>query len=187
MAEPSKRGERGEASRLLSAAVGIGSVLLFTHAPAATITIRADVDTRNVRAGDAVTFTFSVDWIAPPTGHQWETLNLKAFQITAGSQVQSLFTACANLSALPPQIVPPPEFATGPNCASWTWVPYPPQPSAGVSGNLFRVTARFTEPGVYAAVLTSPAAYFFRGRDVLAVPLTVVPPRIVINVGTATP
>ncbi len=154
-------------------------------AAAATITIRTDVDPRSLRVGDAITFTFSVDWIAPPTGHQWETLNLKTFEIAFGSQQQSLFTACANISGLPPQILPPPEFATGPNCGSWTWVPYPPQPANGVSGNLFRVTARFTEPGVYAAVLTSPSAHFFKGRDVVTLPLSVVPPRIVINVDAA--
>lgn len=151
-------------------------------ASAATVSIRTDANPSRLKVGDSLTFIFSVDWIAPPSGYQWETLNLKTFQILVGTQVQSPSMTCANVSGLPPQIFPPPQFSTGFGCAAWTWLPYAPQPTSGVRGDLFSVTVRFTEPGAYAAVLTSPAATFFKGKEVTSQPLFVSPPRIMIFV-----
>jgi hypothetical protein len=161
----------------------VGALLWGGVAAPATISIRTDADTNRVEVGESVTFTFSVDWIAPPSGYQWESLNVKSFQVTFGSRVESVFTGCTNVSGLPPQVFPPPEFSSGFGCAAWTWVPFAPQPASGVRGELFKVTARFTEPGVYTATLTAPVASFFRGKDVVAQPLVVNPTRIVISVG----
>lgn len=163
----------------------VAGVLMWSGvAGAATVSIRTDTDTRRLKVGDSVTFTFSVDWIAPPIGYQWETLTLKSFQIARGSQVQSLFTSCTNVSGLPPQIFPAPEFSSGFGCASWTWIPYAPQPISGVRGDLFTVTARFTEPGAYAATLSAPVANFFKGKGVASQQLSVSPAIIVIHVSS---
>jgi hypothetical protein len=168
---------------MLTQWLAVATFAASSTAAASTISIRTDVNPGTLQAGDSLTFTFAVDWIAPPSGYQWESLNVKSFQITFGTQVESVFTGCENVSGLSPQVFPPPEFASGFGCAAWTWVPYAPQPTSGLRGDLFKVTARFTQPGVYTATLTAPAASFFRGKEVLAQPLVVSPARIVITVG----
>jgi hypothetical protein len=167
---------------MLARCFGVAALAASATAAGATLSITTDANPATLQAGDSITFTFSVDWIAPPSGYQWESLNVKTFQITFGAMAESVFTGCENVSGLPPQIFPAPQFANGFGCAAWTWVPFAPQPTSGVRGDLFKVTARFNQPGVYTATLSAPAASFFKGKDVVGQPLVVSPSRIVINV-----
>jgi hypothetical protein len=137
--------------RLLACGAAVASM-----AANASLYISPSVDPGNVAVGDAVTFTVSIDSIAPPTGDEWYLLALGLFRVFGPTSDFNFDGTCADLSGLTSVTFDCPADSNG---ARWRYQP-PSGNSSAVSGNLFSFEAHFSEAGTYSISLDGAVADF---------------------------
>jgi len=116
----------------------------------------------NLKAGQTLTFTVSIDSIAPPAGGRWRELNMGVFRLAGPS---AFFNGtCADLSGLPDQLnFSCDRFSNG---AAWAWTPDDDLDSRTITGDLFTFTGVFEQPGTYSIYLERAFAIFNTSGDV---------------------
>jgi hypothetical protein len=116
----------------------------------------------NLTAGQTLTFTVSIDSIAPPAGGRWRELSMGVFRLAGPS---AFFNGtCADLSGLPDQLdFSCDNFSDG---ADWTWTPDDDIDSRTITGDLFTFTGFFAQPGTYSLYLERAFAIFNTSGDI---------------------
>ena len=138
---------------------------LFLVAPLAAhsaLHLSPNADPGNVKVGDTLDFTLSIDSIAPPSAtppdvYFWTYLYISGFRASGPTSVYNFTGACADLSSLGNVSV---GCSSNSNAASWLWDPSPYTSSATLSGDLFKFSVLFSEAGTYKIYLDSSDAYF---------------------------
>jgi hypothetical protein len=133
--------------------LGLSVAALPLTAHATLLSITPDTDPGNVTVGSTLSFTVSIDSIAPPAGDTWNDLSLGLFRAAGGSD--SNFNGdCEDDSGLFPV-----NFDCTGNAALWNWAPLPTT-SQTVSGDLFTFSVLFSQVATYSISLERAIAIF---------------------------
>lgn len=128
--------------------LGLLAALPFT-AHAALLSITPDTDPGNVTVGSTLSFTVSIDSIAPLAGDTWGLLDLGLFRATGGSGF-NFNGNCKDDSGLTLGVSF--DCSAGTNSAEWDWQPVLSS-NQTVSGDLFTFSVLFSQAGTYSIYL----------------------------------